>query len=124
MPKFTVDYGTIKGMVVELPEGGFNTVELLRAWVAGFIAYMTANALVSDEVLCSSIGKSNALAALIAGVEERLPEGEQRKNFVTYCSSPENWRSEVIRQRRGVRAAFADRFGEELTKRAVEAGLI
>lgn len=118
MSKVKVDYGTIRGMVVELPDEGYNCMTLLTAWVKGFIAYMTSSGLVSDDVLCSSIGKSNAFAALVAGIEERTaPDSEARRVFLRHITD-EEWRFEVLKQRRGVRVAFADRFGADFAKKA------
>lgn len=124
MPKVIVDYGTIKGMVVELPST-FTCMELLSAWVAAFISHMTTNAIVSDDVLCSSIGQKNAMEALVAGIEERLAEGSpERRLFIDYIKEPGRWRFEVLRQRRGNYAAFEDSFGKECAQKAVELGLI
>ena len=123
--KVRVDYGTIKGMVVELPDEGYTCIALLEAWVRGFIAYMTSGSLVSDDVLCSSIGKSNALAALVAGIEQRTAAGsDARKLFLDYVTDEKNWRFEVIKQRRGVHAAFAACYGKEVADRALAAGLL
>lgn len=118
--KVVVNYGTIKSMEVELPAEGYNCIELLKAWVSGFIKYMTENSVVSDDVLISSIGKSHAHEALILGIKERINDNDKMRNTFLNHVSDNNWRFEVIRQRRGIEAAIIDMHGEEIGKKLIE----
>ena len=115
--KMNVEYGTIH-MVVDMPIGPINPAELLQVWIKAFINYMTTttNCICSDEVLCSSIGQSNALAALIAGIDERIKDEPTKKFYIEHMTS-ENWDFEVIKQRRGIEAALINRFGTETFER-------
>ena len=126
MVTLSVNYGTINGMKVELPTSGYNCAELLSAWIKGFIKHMTNNAIVSDDVLISSIGTRFAKEALMLGIKERVTDNPRARDaFLSYVTD-DNWRFEVIKQRRGRRAAMVDRFGEEMTSRieAIEGKIV
>jgi len=114
--KLTVNYGTIKGMEVEI-EPTMNCIDLLRSWVKSHIKYMTVdcNCICNTEVLVNSIGASFSRKALIEGLGQRLT-GNALSVFVEHMTD-ENWRFEVIRQREGERAAFTDRHGAEIAQR-------
>jgi len=112
----TVNYGTINGMTVDIMPN-MHCIELLRAWVKGFIRHMTENCICDNTVLISSIGKSNAMNALIEGLKERIKDEKTLEVFIDHMTDA-NWRYEVIRQRDGEKAAFADMFGAEKAEKA------
>ena len=114
----TVNYGTIKGMLVNLPTT-YTCMDLLRCWVTGYIKYMTTNCICSEECLISSIGASNARTALDEGIKQRCEDINVKEHFLNHMSD-KNWRYEILRQRLGERAAFTDLHGEEKAAKFAE----
>jgi hypothetical protein len=97
--KVTVDYGTIRGMVVELPEQA-NVFDVVEAFATAYVKYTMGSGLVSDEVLFSSIGESNTRKAMRGGVEQRLsPEDYETVKDVLF--NDDLWKLAVLKARYG-----------------------
>jgi len=74
----------------------------------------------TDEILWSSIGHSSAKRAMIAGLKEIIINEKVLEGFLYDLEDDSNWRWEVLKQRRGIKAAVCDRFGEKLGTRMIE----
>ena len=75
----TVTFNTIKNMAVEVKNPlSDRVIHVVGAFMAGFaegwVKYATNNAIVSDDVLCRSIGASNVREALKIGLLERMTD--------------------------------------------------
>lgn len=99
MTTFTVTYGTIKDMPVELPDE-FNGYMLLDAFAKAYVDYATKSGLISDDVLVSSIGASSCRAALMEGIREKFT-GEVRDTFLDIAQEDGLWAQAVMVSRHG-----------------------
>lgn len=123
MKTVTIDVSleTIKNMKLELPVGNILPHDFLRCYIKAFIAYMTSNAIVSDDCLMSSIGKSYAQKAMIEGLKERIKDQNMLNKWLEYIGTDTAWNDEVILQRRGVRGFYIYKFGETLGNKLADA---
>lgn len=72
MVRFT--YGTCKDATLKIPAAPANLVQVAELVRESFFDYMfSKGALISDEVLVSSIGASNFFAGALGGWKTRLP---------------------------------------------------
>jgi hypothetical protein len=106
----TVTYNTIKNMAVEVKNPlSDRVIHVVGAFITGFaeawVKYATNNAMVSDDVLCSSIGASNVREALKIGLLERLTDrgyeagGEVFDLAVEQLDDDMAWNMEIYKAR-------------------------
>ena len=108
--KVTVNYNTINDMKVEIKKPlSDKIIHVTGAFIDGFaeawVKYATNNAIVSDDVLCSSIGASNVREALKIGLLERFVEqgcevGSEAYDFAVECLDNDmSWYSSIFQAR-------------------------
>jgi hypothetical protein len=104
--KIIVDYGTIHGMKVYLPEEGVSGYGLLAAWAKAYVDYVqNSSVMCSDEALVRSIGSDYAKEALILGIEKNLPP-ETAQVFRDIAESKGLWECFLLKARHGSRKGF------------------
>ncbi len=103
-----VDYKTINGMKVDIPatkqaDGtyAYNVDTLIQAFAKAFVEYMTKSAIVSDNVLFSSIGASACREVMKLGFNSRCNDETVKKIFNDVMDRDENWKMHVLTARYG-----------------------
>jgi hypothetical protein len=72
----TFSFGTIKNATLHIPTGPTTLGHIVDAARKSYFEYALGRGLISDEVLTSSIGKSNFFEGVLAGYESRVTPNE------------------------------------------------
>lgn len=121
----SITYGTMKNLEVKIHtyNGGMTVDSVARDFVRAFIIYMTKNAMVSDEVLFSSIGENNFREAVILGAPEQFNDKEFAEAFIRNIK--DSWEYLVLTERygheEGYRKSLVRDLGEEKAAELIKA---
>ncbi len=102
-------------MTVTIPKA-LSPAALQKAWIKGFIEYMTQNCLVSNSVLFSSIGASRAKSELIEGIKQHF-SGSEQERFLNACAMDQmEWEYQIVSELNGWEAALIHKYGKDADK--------
>ena len=94
--------GTIKDLTFEADfEKGETVASFVKKAVKAFVGYMTDNALVSDNVLISSIGARFFKEALVGGAKDKIMEKEWVDTLERVVMTESSWAHNILMERYG-----------------------
>lgn len=104
---FTIQMGTATELEIEIPES-FNAYTLVSCFAKAYVEHTTKGAIVSDEVLFSSIGSAKVREAMLLGFREQCKDApeETKAIFEDVLTDDNNWVMEVLYARYGKRDGF------------------